>query len=424
MVCSEIVQFFADNCDATGLPCVTTEKWKQLIATYSKDEIRDALAEYIHTNNISFPLIPITENEMGESFRKFSARSHMNQYKHFPVVKERYDYKYKYSDSPLGVIDKSHVFNEISNFFQQENRMKCGSNSSPAPLEIWNDQEKLSKMNWIFWREGVMENSDLDGGAFRAAFRLGTYTATQFKPSVAKALYEKHKARNVLDTSCGWGDRLAGFYGTPCTTLYVGCDPNPDVFAVYLKQCVAYERLLGVEPVIHESEDYFECVGKKTVKIWRKPAEDVDWSEYKDTFDFYFTSPPYFETEKYASDTEKTCDQSWNRYSSFDAWKNDFFFAVTKQVWDTIKQKGYMMINIIEPRSRQGTRFNLCDDMVEEFKQLKDSNYIGKIGMRMMARPNTTELEQIFIEPVWVFRKGTTEYKTLAPSTLESFFDV
>ena len=83
-----------------------------------------------------------------------------------------------------------------------------------------------------------------------------------------------------------------------------------------------------------------------------------------------------------------------------------------------------MMINIIEPRSRQGTRFNLCDDMVEEFKQLKDSNYIGKIGMRMMARPNTTELEQIFIEPVWVFRKGTTEYKTLAPSTLESFFDV
>ena len=60
----------------------------------------------------------------------------------------------------------------------------------------------------------------------------------------------------------------------------------------------------------------------------------------------------------------------------------------------------------------------------EEFKQLKDSNYIGKIGMRMMARPNTTELEQIFIEPVWVFRKGTTEYKTLAPSTLESFFDV
>ena len=90
MVCSEIVQFFAGNCDATGLPCVSTEKWKQLIATYSKDEIRDALAEYIHTNNIPFPLIPITENEMGESFRKFSARSHMNQYKHFPVVKERY----------------------------------------------------------------------------------------------------------------------------------------------------------------------------------------------------------------------------------------------------------------------------------------------------------------------------------------------
>jgi glycosyltransferase involved in cell wall biosynthesis len=90
-------------------------------------------------------------------------------------------------------------------------------------------------MNWIFWRPGVM-SGDLDEGSFRDSFRLGTYTATQFKPSVAKALYEKHDAVNVLDTSCGWGDRLAGFYATPSTKLYVGCDPNPDVFEVYKKQ--------------------------------------------------------------------------------------------------------------------------------------------------------------------------------------------
>lgn len=424
MVCLEITKVFEDNCDSTGLPCMTNAKWKELISCYTKDEIRDALADYIHANNIPFPIISITENEMGESFRKFFARSHLDQYKYFPVVEERYDYKYKYSDSPLGVIDKSNIFNNISNFFQQENRMKCGSNSSSAPMEIWNDKEKLSKMNWIFWREGVMENSDLDGSAFRSAFRLGTYTATQFRPSVAKALYEKHKARNVLDTSCGWGDRLAGFYGTPCTELYVGCDPNPDVFEVYKKQCVAYERLLGVDPVVVDQDDYFECIGRKTVKIWRKPSEDVKWEQYADTFDFYFTSPPYFETEKYASDTEKTCDQSWNRYSSFSAWKNDFFFKVTKQVWSTIKKDGYMMINIIEPRSRQGTRLNLCDDMVDEFKQLTDSNYIGKIGMRMMARPHAIELKKIFIEPIWVFRKGNAEYKTSSPSTLESFFDV
>ena len=41
------------------------------------------------------------------------------------------------------------------------------------------------------------------------SFRLGTYIATQFKPVVAKAIYQMTNAKRVLDTSCGWGDRLA-----------------------------------------------------------------------------------------------------------------------------------------------------------------------------------------------------------------------
>ena len=47
-----------------------------------------------------------------------------------------------------------------------------------------------------------------------SAFRLGTYIATQFKPVVAKAIYDMTNAKTVLDTSCGWGDRLAGFFAS------------------------------------------------------------------------------------------------------------------------------------------------------------------------------------------------------------------
>jgi hypothetical protein len=234
-------------------------------------------------------------------------------------------------------------------------------------------------------------------------------------------LYEKHNAVNVLDTSCGWGDRLAGFYATSSTKLYVGCDPNPDVFEVYKQQCVEYEKLLGVTAELVECENYFECRGKKTVKIWRKPSEDVNWDLYRDTFDLYFTSPPYFETEKYAENTGKVDDQSWSRYSTFDSWKYDFFFETTNKVWKTIKKDGFMMINIIEPRSSSKQRYKLCDDMVEFFKAFEDSNYIGKIGMRMMARPNAKELHEVFIEPIWTFRKGNSEYID-DNNTLEDFF--
>ena len=423
MIIPTIVQYFKKNCDSRGIPAIPNREWMQFIQQHTKDDIRDSLAEYIVVNNIPFPLKEITEHEFRNLFHTFSTRSMLPEYKDFPEVLERYDYRDKYSDMPLGVIDRSHAFNDISDYFQQENRMRCGSSCTDAPMDTWQNQALLAKMNWIFWRAGVMRDSDMDQQAFRAAFRLGTYTATQFKPTVAKALYEKHGAVNVLDTSCGWGDRLAGFYGTPSTQLYVGCDPNPAVFEVYKQQCMAYERLLGGSPILTESTDYFECVGKKTVKIWRKPSEDVDWSLYRDTFDFYFTSPPYFETEKYASDTEKTSDQSWARYDTFTAWKQDFFFKVTQQVWSCIKTDGYMMINIIEPRSRKGTRHNLCDDMVDTFNRFTDAHYLGKIGMRMAARPDAAELKKVFIEPVWVWRKGNPVYPQPEPvASLDSFF--
>ena len=110
------------------------------------------------------------------------------------LTEEKFEFKYKYADNPLGVIGKGHYFNSVSNFYQQSNRYKCGSVFCKAPLQIWNDKELLKKMNWHFWRDGVMLHYNLDDQAFRAAFRLGTYVATQFKPIVAKLIYQKTNA--------------------------------------------------------------------------------------------------------------------------------------------------------------------------------------------------------------------------------------
>jgi hypothetical protein len=336
----------------------------------------------------------------------------LDQYFHKDNILEKFDYKYKYSDKPLGVIEKSHYYNGVSNYFQQLNRMKCGSNLVDSPYDIWNNQQKLEKMNWHFWRSGALGTSDINDSTFRSAFRIGTYTATQFKPSVAKALYEKHNARNVLDTSCGWGDRLAGFYATHSTEMYVGCDPNPEVYETYKDQCLEYENLLGCDSaVLQDNGDHFVCLGTKKVVIYNLPSEDVYWKQYSNTFDFYFTSPPYFETERYAKNNNSK--QSYVRYPTFDTWKYDFFFKVNRMVWDTLKDDAYMMINIIEPRIAKGVRLNLCDDMVDDILSYPNAHYLGKIGMRMQARPHAivyTEKNSVFIEPIWVFRKNNSEY--------------
>ena len=405
-------KFFLFHSDSRGIPYIANKDWLKFISLNTKDCIRENLAEYITSNNIPFPLRKISYSDFVNLFEKFSKTSMLDEYKHFDIVLEKVDYKYSYSDKPLGVIDKSHVYNSVSNYFQQTNRMKCGSNLVDSPWDIWHNKDKLEKMNWHFWREGALGSSDIDDSAFRSAFRIGTYTATQFKPSVAKALYEKHNARNILDTSCGWGDRLAGFYATYGTELYVGCDPNPEVYESYKDQCLEYENLLGCDSaVLQDNGDHFVCIGTKKVIIYNLPSEDIDWKQYENIFDFYFTSPPYYETERYAANNSST--QSWVRYPSFDSWKNDFFFKVNRSVWDTLKDDAYMMINIIEPRINNGTRLNLCDDMVDDILTYPNAHYLGKIGMRLQARPHAiveAEKNSVFVEPIWVFRKNNATY--------------
>lgn len=412
MVLPILIQYFQSHADSRGIPNISNSDWLILIKQYSDVDIRHSLAEYIISNNLPFPTKQISYEDLTDLFYKFSQKSMLSEYVDFPVVLEKFDYKYKYSDKPLGVIDKSHYYNGVSNYFQQLNRMKCGSNLVDSPYDIWTNRDKLEKMNWHFWRLGALGKSDICESTFRSAFRIGTYTATQFKPSVAKALYEKHHARKVLDTSCGWGDRLAGFYATHSTELYVGCDPNPEVYETYKDQCLEYENMLGCDTaVLQDNGDHFVCLGTKKVIIYNLPSEDVDWSKHKNIFDFYFTSPPYYETERYAANNSST--QSWSRYPTFDSWKHDFFFKVNSIIWDTLTDNAYMMINIIEPRIAKGARLNLCDDMVDDILTYPNAHYLGKIGMRMQARPHAiigAEKNSVFIEPIWVFRKNNSSY--------------
>lgn len=411
MVDPTIYNFIKNHVDDRGIPSINNKLWLEFIEQHDIKDIKNALSEYIVNNDIPFPTREIEYIEFVDLFYKFLHTSMLSEYKDLSYVEEKHNYKYSYKDNPLGVIDKSHYYNSVSNYFQQTNRMKCGSNLVDSPYTIWHDKDKLKKMNWHFWRQGAFKNKDICDSSFREAFRIGTYTATQFKPSVAKALYEKHNAINVLDTSCGWGDRLAGFYCSKNTRTYTGCDPNKEVYETYKLQCIEYEKLLGNTAKIMDYSTYFICRGSKTVKIYNLPSEDVDWSIHSKEFDFYFTSPPYYETERYGLNNHET--QSWHRYNTFQSWKNDFFFKVNRMIYNTLQDNAFMMINIIEPRISNGTRLNLCDDMVDYIKSFPDMYYIGKIGMRLQIRPHNivdVNNNSVFIEPIWVFRKNNNKY--------------
>ena len=241
------------------------------------------------------------------------------------------------------------------------------------------------------------------------ATTLRKYIASQFKPSIAKAFYDYFGSVNVLDFSAGWGDRLAGFYGSETGAYYLGIDPNTLNHPNYKKQKDFYET--------HRS--FFEI--DKDCDFICAPAEDVDFTDYEDMFDTVFTSPPYFNVEKYSEEDT----QSYIRYKNIDSWNRDFLHKTISKVIPTLKKGGILAINIADVYSPKAKDyFDICNPM-NDFIKSKGLNYYGCIGMEMTKRFNsggagnakseyfeehlrekTKDTKDVaFGEPIWIWEK-------------------
>ena len=396
-----------------GIPIWNKEEWNEIKEKYPKNTFREWMAEFIIETKPEFPYQKITRTDMEQSFfRLLGNRFEDNVFPAFAgeVVAKHNDYKYPFKDGDL-VFRAFHQHNMVSNWFHQKARYKCGHDRFFSPIEIWNNYEKLKKLNYPFWRDGMVGENGISEVSWRMAFGLGSYIAMQFKPAVAKLVYRHFEAKVICDTSCGWGDRLAGFYTEHGTERYYGTDPNDEVYETYKKQCLEYERLLGfgIAPEIEDHGHYFECNGVKKVRIYNLPAEDVNWQEDGcKPFDLIFSSPPYFSTEKYGVGSAKEENQSWSRYQEYDAWEKDFFFPMLKKAFKNLKLGGSMLINIIDATIK-GTRHRLCDRFVDHFID----HYDGQMGMEMNKRPRGTMSEEdyekiknsVMVENMWHFIK-------------------
>ena len=414
------------------LPILDNKTFESMNAEYGKEEMRKNLADYIATERPVFPLIEISEDDMRNTFkrlRKFDTNSICIPREQVEKeVFEKYDdYDYPYSKYGLGLINGGSNFNKISNYFMQDLRLECSSYGHRAPKEVWEngDAYAIWKCLGPIWRginkvhpvkvtqtDGTIKE-ELKGGALTGAciveaFRLGSYVATQFKPVVAKAIYDMTNAKRVLDTSCGWGDRLAGFFASDAEEYY-GCDPNPNTYARYNEQISKYNKLLS-KP--------------KKVTIWRCGAEDLPYHKLPN-IDCAFTSPPYFATEEYNKGGEFQEDQSWSKFNEYDKWRDDFYLPVAKKSMAVSK---FLFINIMDPKIK-GTRYRSSDELVNKFKD----SFMGQIGMRIMQRPKSDKLfeddkakadfmNKMFIENVWCFGPKTDLFKHSRKGNLDEFF--
>ena len=420
---SELYELLKSCADENKLPIMNNSLFISTTEKYGKELFRSTLAEYITREKPPYPLKQFNEQKVIDKFRKLE-KAPFTDYIYIPTkgVVEKYDdYKYPYKDYGLGFIDGPSVFNYCADSFMNELRMRCGSYGFKAAVTRWEDGDNIWGAFGPIWR-GVNDAKELSAGTYTMAFRLGTYIATQFKPIVAKTIYEMSHAKTVLDTSMGWGDRLTGFYASNATH-YIGCDPNPNTFAKYHEMKAFYDK------------HYDRSRGEKTIQIYNCGAEDLPWNEIENV-DCAFTSPPYFSTERYNEGGDKEELQSWAKFNEYESWRDNFYLPVAQNSFDSLSDKGVLMVNILDPKIK-GQRYRSGDELVDMLRP----HFLGQIGMRIMQRPQGASvfkdddgkfdkkamddfMNMLYMENVWCFGKDTSVdlFKDIKVNTLENFF--
>ena len=383
---------------------ISEDEWQMIMKTYEKDDVIQELSECLHTYPLPVP--KITEQETLKSLNKLKGVQYNDilvEGKWFPRNENQYNY-------PLTDLyfKRDNSGNNASNPFHIENRWKVDWTRTPSGWRTWQTVKGIKTIVRAFYTlEQVL--TEVNEQNIRMATTLRKYVASQFKPSIAKGFYDYFRSVNVLDFSAGWGDRLAGFYCGETTKSFVGIDPNTNNHPNYQKQVEFYKK--------HQT--FFE--EPKEVELICSPAEDVDFTKYENHFDTIFTSPPYFNVEKYSDEDT----QSYIRYKDIDSWNKDFLHFTLDKLIFTLKKDGVIAINISDvynPNKKE--YYEICNPM-NDFLKSKGLEYYGCIGMEMTKRFNsggagnakseyfsdelkdkTKETQNTaFGEPIWIWKK-------------------
>lgn len=402
------IQYFDKFRNMTPYLEIGEEEWSYIKDTFDMQDVKESLAKI--AMEYPPPYKDISEQDAKDSFMRLKGVHWYDYIEHgewFVRGESDWPLTFEFDDHVHSYLRRFNAGIQSSDFFHQENRWRAESVGHPGPLRTW---ETEAFMTTLFGCAYSLDYDKITKGNIRTMIALRKYICSQFKPNVAKMIYEMFDAKKVLDFSAGWGDRLAGFYACQDTELYVGIDPKTDNHPIYRRQADFYDSLVT----------WFET--KKRAEFICSPAEDADLSDYEGTMDLIFTSPPYFNVERYSNEDT----QSWVRYGDMDQWLNGFLFKTIDNVIPTLKSGGHLIINIADI-SRGGQQFPICNWMNDYLDSHSDMCYIGALGMEMAARPNSGGaataknadqfksstmqrsedfVDKAFCEPCWIWRKA------------------
>ena len=250
-----------------------------------------------------------------------------------------------------------------------------------TPYDVFTDYDLFSKgirkiLTGSFFPkktfEYLMSNNEQTKSALRQMLRrvTGVQMVSNFRPVTSSMLYKVFcdKGDTIWDPSCGWGGRLLS--SIKADVNYIGTDPNT------ITQ-------IG----LHEIAKTF---GNNTRTIELHTLGSEVFRPDKSSLDFAFTSPPYFNTERY-SETEET--QSYIKFSNINVWKEEFLRKTLENAHYGLKPNKFLAFNVADVKGQYET-------FEKDTKQIAletGFKLVDTFDLRMSSQEGSHKDEPIFI---------------------------
>jgi hypothetical protein len=242
----------------------------------------------------------------------------------------------------------------------------------------------------------------------------GVQVASNFPAHIAKWIYldgllkSEDETLYVYDPSMGWGARLISLFAASSHLYlsgkkidFIGTDVNK----------VTHERF----KMIYDFWKHFVNPDLKVkVKKYVVPAEDIHltkgFQERIGKGHIAFTSPPYFDKERYNDDP----DQSYIRYKTYDEWTKGFLYGMIKNTHLFLQKGGLFYLNIANVGGvKKSEKYPILDSTLAIAKEIGfeiADEY--KMLIAYISGKDTEKIQTVFArgsewktEPIYKFRK-------------------
>ena len=309
------------------------------------------------------PIVYYTEQGVKDAIKKFKHQSYNSV-----------------NDNRIGLGNNQ---GQTINRFMFPNMMTAepkGRGSNSLKDRFWNDAKLRRAIRICFeFRDG---NNLVYPTALRRSLELVTGENIQnFKAQNARAIAE-HLCPvmfgNVYDYSMGYGGRLLGITSSNMRYSYTGIDPNTETI---------------------EGLNYLNTLLDNPGTLVQSVSE-----EYQPTdVDLAFSSPPYFNLEKYSEEDT----QCMVRYTTLDEWFSGYVSPTMERIREGLNPEGIFATNIADYKSYGNKEYEVVDRWIE-MAQKTGFKHTSTIKMMLNTRPgvgNDKMSGREKFEGVYVFRK-------------------